>query len=122
MTAPDAEARAGAVFDALADPTRRSVLRTVAERGPLTATALAASLPISRQAVSKHLGVLHAAGLVAADRVGREVRFAAVPDRMREAGRWLAATGAAWDARLDRLVARAGAGGVSGRDGPAGRE
>jgi len=121
MTVPDAEARAGAVFDALADPTRRTVLRTVAERGPLTATALASSLPISRQAVSKHLGVLHAAGLVTADRVGRELRYAAEPGPMRDAGQWLAATGAAWDARLDRLVARVQAG-VSGRDGPVGRE
>jgi len=105
--APDAETRAGAVFDALSDPTRRQVLRGVAERGPLTATALAASLPISRQAVAKHLGVLREAGLVQAERVGRETRFEATPAPLTEAAQWLTATGAAWDQRLDRLVARA---------------
>ena len=54
-TAPDAEARAAAVFEALADPTRRAVLRDVAAHGPCTATELAASLPVTRQAVAKHL-------------------------------------------------------------------
>ena len=64
MTNPaDAEARAAAVFEALADPTRRAVLRDVAEQGPRTATELAAELPVSRQAVAKHLTVLHEAGL-----------------------------------------------------------
>lgn len=121
MTAADAEVRAGAVFDALADPTRRSVLRAVAERGPLTATALAARLPISRQAISKHLGVLRTAGLVTAERAGRELRYAATPEPMIEAGRWLDATGAAWDARLDRLAARVRSQ-VTGRDGPPRRE
>ena len=60
--APDAEARAAAVFEALADPTRRAVLRDVAEQGPRTATELAAELPVSRQAVAKHLAVLRSAG------------------------------------------------------------
>ena len=45
------------MFAALADPTRRDVLRAVAERGPVTATALAGGLPVSRQAVAKHLGL-----------------------------------------------------------------
>ena len=58
----DAEARAGAVFEALADPTRRAVLRDVAEQGPRTATELAADLPVTRQAVAKHLAVLRDAG------------------------------------------------------------
>jgi DNA-binding transcriptional ArsR family regulator len=104
---PDGEARAGAVFDALADGSRRAVLRGVAERGPITATELAASLPISRQAVSKHLAVLHAAGLVEPERAGRELRFAARLAPMHEAGQWLDTTGAAWDDRLRRLEARA---------------
>ena len=72
---PDAEARAGAVFDALSDSTRRQVLRGVAERGPVTATELATVLPITRQAVAKHLGVLRDAGLVEPERVGRETLF-----------------------------------------------
>ncbi len=103
----DAEARAGAVFDALADPTRRAVLRNVAERGPLTATELAAALPVTRQAVAKHLAVLREAGLVRTARAGRELRYTATPGPMAEAGRWLERTGAAWDDRLGRLAERA---------------
>lgn len=118
----DPEAQAGAVFEALADPTRRAVLRRVAEGGPCTATEVAAALPVTRQAVAKHLGVLRAAGLVAHERAGRETRYSATPAPLTEAGRWLTATGSAWDDRLDRLhgLARArppqgpqpGAGGI----------
>ncbi len=109
MTGPDrrVEARAGAVFEALADPTRRAVLRDVAERGPVTATELATALPVTRQAIAKHLAVLRDAGLVAAERAGREHRFSATPAPLHEASRWLDATGAAWDDRLGRLAHRA---------------
>jgi DNA-binding transcriptional ArsR family regulator len=69
------EQAAGAVFESLADPTRRSVLRAVAEDGPLTATELASRLPVTRQAVAKHLDVLRTAGLVTSAREGRDVRF-----------------------------------------------
>jgi DNA-binding transcriptional ArsR family regulator len=103
----DAEARAGAVFEALADATRRAVLRDVAERGPLTATELAADLPVTRQAIAKHLAVLREAGLVDRERAGRETRFRATPGPMADASRWLDATGSAWDDRLSRLAARA---------------
>jgi DNA-binding transcriptional ArsR family regulator len=103
----DAEARAGAVFEALADATRRAVLRDVAERGPVTATQLAADLPVTRQAIAKHLAVLREAGLVDLERAGRETRFRATPGPMTEASRWLDATGSAWDDRLSRLAARA---------------
>lgn len=107
MTAsPDAEARAGAVFDALADPTRRAVLRALAQGGPCTATELAATLPVSRQAIAKHLSVLDQAGLVTSERTGREKRFHARPAAMIEAGQWLETTGAAWDDRLARLARR----------------
>lgn len=102
----DAEARAGAVFEALADATRRAVLRDVAERGPVTATELAAQLPVTRQAIAKHLAVLREAGLVDQERAGRETRFSATPGPMADASRWLAATGSAWDDRLGRLTAR----------------
>lgn len=119
--APDAEARAGAVFEALADPTRRSVLRDVAERGPLTATELAAALPVSRQAIAKHLAVLHEAGLVSRARAGRETRFAATPAPMTDAARWLSTTGGAWDDRLARLTARLDQR-ARDRDGRPGRE
>jgi len=106
-TARDAEARAAAVFEALADPTRRAVLRDVAEQGPRTATQLAADLPVSRQAVAKHLAVLRSAGLVAPARAGRETRFTATLAPLAEAGRWLDRTGQAWEDRLARLEARA---------------
>lgn len=102
-----AEARAGAVFEALADATRRAVLRDVAERGPVTATELAAALPVTRQAVAKHLAVLREAGLVDQERAGRETRFRATPGPMADASRWLDATGSAWDDRLARLAERA---------------
>jgi DNA-binding transcriptional ArsR family regulator len=103
----DAEARAGAVFEALADPTRRAVLRNVAERGPVTATELATVLPITRQAIAKHLVVLRDAGLVEQERAGRETRFTAQPAALAAAGQWLMATGSAWDDRLARLARRA---------------
>lgn len=103
---PDAEARAGAVFEALGDPTRREIMREVARRGPVTATELAERVPVTRQAIAKHLTVLLDAGLVAAERAGRERRFSARTSSMIDAGRWLDSTGAAWDDRLQRLATR----------------
>jgi DNA-binding transcriptional ArsR family regulator len=94
---------ADAVFAALADATRRSILEAVSERGPLTATALAADLPISRQAVAKHLALLREAGLVRAERAGRETRFRARPEALQDVAAWATATGERWDRRLDRL-------------------
>jgi DNA-binding transcriptional ArsR family regulator len=100
---PPRDGSTAAVFDALADPTRRRLLETVARQGPVTATSLAASATISRQAISKHLGVLEAAGVLRADRVGREVRFGVVPGALEGAAHWMAEVGAAWDDRLGRL-------------------
>ena len=97
------EERVGAVFSALADPTRRSVMQRVAERGSATATELAAELPITRQAVAKHLGALEDAGLVAASRLGRETRFTLTPAPLADVVAWLADVGAAWDRRLAGL-------------------
>ena len=94
------------VFAALGDPTRITVLEAVAEAGPVTATELAAALPITRQAVSKHLAVLRDAGLVAGERLGRETRYEARSDGLEPAGRWIAEAGAAWDRRLSRLQGR----------------
>lgn len=105
--ASDPDAAAGAVFAALGDPTRLAVLRNVAELGPITATELAGRLPVSRQAVAKHLAVLQEAGLVTPARSGRENRFSAATGPLAQAERWLADAGAAWDARLDRLGALA---------------
>ena len=94
---------ADAVLGALGDPTRRSVLQSVAEDGPLTATELAGPFGISRQAVSKHLSVLEQAGLVRAERVGREARYEVVAGSLDPAAAWLDRVGATWDRRLTRL-------------------
>jgi DNA-binding transcriptional ArsR family regulator len=93
------------VFSALADPTRREVLRLVSERGPTSATTLERELPVSRQAVVKHLVVLTRAGLVAKSREGQEVHYSLVPEPLDEAAAWIAAIGARWDERLSRLRA-----------------
>ncbi len=106
MTPPKAD-RAGAVFEALSDPTRRTVMRSVAEDGPVTATQLAARLPVTRQAVAKHLDALAAAGLVMSHRAGREMRYELTPEPLSDAMAWMAEVGGAWDRRLDRLALRA---------------
>lgn len=100
---------AGAVFAALADPTRREVMRLLGERPGLTASALAGELPVSRQAIAKHLAILHEAGLADAEREGRETRYRLTPAPMNDAMAWMAHTGARWDDRLARLERRLGA-------------
>src|SRR5215831_5495010 len=92
-----------AVFAALADPTRRRVLRLVAERGPTSATLLQPELPVTRQAIVKHLTVLHRAGLITGQRAGQEVRYALVPGSLDEVADWIAEIGSRWDERLERL-------------------
>jgi len=104
---PGLEHDVGPVFAALADPTRREVVRSLAERPGLTASHLAGELPISRQAVAKHLGALSSAGLVHARREGRETRYTLTPAPLAEAMEWMAAVGADWDERLARLASRA---------------
>lgn len=92
-----------AIFAALADPTRRSVLAHIAAQGGATATEVAGTLPVTRQAVVKHLASLDAAGLVARERVGREVRYTATPGPLTEVMEWVADVGSTWDIRLARL-------------------
>lgn len=91
------------VLAALADPTRRQLLDVLAAQGETTATKLAERLPVSRQAVVKHLAVLDAAGLVSGDRVGREVRYAVRPAALNLTARWMAELAADWDRRLARI-------------------
>jgi DNA-binding transcriptional ArsR family regulator len=98
------------VFGALADPTRREVLRSLAEQPGLTASRLAGELPMTRQAVSKHLYALSGAGLVTARREGRETRYTITPAPLADAMEWMAEVGAEWDARLERLARRTAAG------------
>lgn len=93
----------GPVFSALADPTRRHVVEALARGERVTPTVLAARLPISRQAVAKHLTALTEAGLVSPARAGREVRYALEPAAFAAAAEWMAEVGAEWDERLARL-------------------
>ncbi len=92
-----------AVFGALADATRRNLLSVLADR-PATATELAGGLPISRQAVVKHLNALADAGLVSRHRSGREVRYSVTPAPLSNAVSWIATVGAQWDDRLAALA------------------
>jgi DNA-binding transcriptional ArsR family regulator len=93
----------GLVFGALADPSRRHVLRTLSSRPNATQRELSAELPISRQAVSKHLATLRAAGLVEFERRGRETRYRLTPEPLEHAAAWMAEVGAEWDRRLASL-------------------
>lgn len=101
---PDVEAIAEQVFAALADPTRRTILAGLAADGPATATDLAQRLPITRQAIAKHLTLLADAGLVTAEPgERRRVRYRLHSAPMRVAQQFLAALARDWDGPLDAL-------------------
>jgi DNA-binding transcriptional ArsR family regulator len=95
------------VLSALADPTRRQVLEALAAHPAASASALARKLPISRQMVLKHLGVLQECGLVSSARAGREVLFQVRSAPLAETANWLSSLAARWDSRLAALKARA---------------
>jgi DNA-binding transcriptional ArsR family regulator len=97
-----------ALFAALADPTRRNVVQCLAD-APATATEIAAHIPVSRQAVVKHLSTLERAGLVDATRDGRNVRYRLTPSGFTDAVAWMTDVGSAWDARLAVLRRHVGA-------------
>lgn len=88
---------------AVAEPTRRRVLDRLLAGGEETATSLARELPLTRQAMAKHLAVLERAGLVESRREGRELRFSIRPDRLDAAAQSLAKVAAAWDRRLHAI-------------------
>jgi len=101
---PDSEVIAEQVFVALADPSRRAVLAALASGGPATATDLASRLPITRQAIAKHLGLLAEAGLVTAEPgERRRIRYRLHSAPMQAAQQFLAALARDWDGRLDAL-------------------
>ena len=93
-----------AVFGALADGTRRELLAQIAARGSSTSTELASGLPVTRQAVAKHLGALAGAGLVEATREGRETRYRPTPQPLSDAIGWMVDVGGRWDERLAALA------------------
>lgn len=98
------------VLAALADPTRRRLLDALAARGEATATVLAAELPVTRQAIVKHLAVLDRAGLVEGRRLGREMRYSVRSEPLDATARWMADVASEWDRRLAAIkrIAEAG--------------
>ena len=96
----------GAVFSALSDPTRRQVVELLSQRSSVTASGLAQELPITRQAIAKHLATLEQAGLVRVSHEGREARYRLTPEPLTGAMQWMASAGARWDQRLARLARR----------------
>lgn len=99
----DRDARAGLIFSALADPTRRQLVRLMRERPAITASSLVGELPMTRQAITKHLAGLADAGLVRSTRAGRETQYTLTPEPLADAMAWMVSAGARWDDRLDRL-------------------
>lgn len=91
------------LVSAVTEPTRRMMLDLLLDRGESTATTLAGSLPITRQAVSKHLAVLSRVGLVESERSGRELRYRLNVERLDRASRSLGELAEAWDRRLLRI-------------------
>lgn len=91
------------LWSAIGDPTRRRVIDLLLTAPGGTASSLSEHLPISRQAIAKHLGVLDRAGLVETTRSGRERIYQVDPAQLARASAQLAAVGQAWDARLDRI-------------------
>ena len=107
-TAPQRQPAVDAVFTALSDPTRRRVVEVLSQRPSVTASGLAQELPITRQAVAKHLATLVDAGLISAAHEGRETRYRLTPEPLAGAMQWMASAGARWDQRLARLAQRLG--------------
>jgi DNA-binding transcriptional ArsR family regulator len=104
MPTPDLEAVAAVVFTALADPSRRAILAELASGGPATATDLATRLPLTRQAIAKHLGLLYDAGLVGAEPgERRRIRYRVDSAPMEVAQQFLAALARDWDGPLSAL-------------------
>jgi predicted transcriptional regulator len=92
------------IFGALSDPTRRHLLETIAVRGTGSVPELWGDLPISRQAVAKHIQVLDDAGLIErTEATGREVHYQLAPRALAPAIDWMSQADATWPERLDRL-------------------
>ncbi len=105
-TTPESQPAIGSVFGALSDPTRRRVIELLSERQSVTASGLAQELPMTRQAIAKHMTTLVQAGLVSSAHQGRETHYRLTPEPLTGAMSWMASAGAHWDARLARLAGR----------------
>ena len=90
-------------FWALSDPVRLEILERVATGSEVTVSRLAAVLPITRQAIARHLKTLEEAGLVSGSRQGREHLYHVDTEPLDDAGRWLRGRAAGWDVALGRL-------------------
>ena len=88
------------LWEAMADPTRRKLLDLLVARGQATATTLTADMPVSRQAIYKHLSLLERVGLIDSHRQGREVRYTVREQRLAEATGALSEVANRWDRRL----------------------
>lgn len=96
---------APATFWALSDPLRVELLDRIAARGGATVSDLAADLPITRQAITRHLHTLESADLLVGAKRGRERRYQLRTEPLAEANRWLDRRAASWGAALERLAA-----------------
>jgi ArsR family transcriptional regulator, cadmium/lead-responsive transcriptional repressor len=117
-----AVAEEDALWAAVADPTRRRVLDALLEQGEATTTTLAEGLPVTRQAIAKHIAVLNRVGLVSGRRSGREVRYTVRAARLDDAAEAMARVAAKWDRRLVRIkrlaeAVQAEAGSIQHRQG-----
>lgn len=110
-------ASADQVLAALADGSRRTIIQRLAATSAATPTELAAGLPITRQAVSKHLHILEEAQLVTANRQGRETRYTLRPLALESATDWIAGVTRTWETRLDRLKRQVETRATEGADG-----
>lgn len=88
------------VFAALADPTRRQLLQALGQRPACSATALAEQVPVTRQAVARHLAVLRDSRLVTSRRAGKEVLFTVCPEELAATASWMTTLAATWEERL----------------------
>jgi DNA-binding transcriptional ArsR family regulator len=103
MSAPVAQRVDDDLWSAIGDPTRRRMLDLLLAAGDGTATTLSGHLPVTRQAVAKHLGVLDRVGLVHVTPAGREMRYRVDEAQLARAVAQLSEVGSAWDARLQRI-------------------
>ena len=103
MSTASAEQVDDDLWSAIGDPTRRRILDLLLVEGGGTATSLSQHVPVTRQAVAKHLGVLDRAGLVRATPAGRERRYRVDDAQLARAAAQLTSVGSTWDARLQRI-------------------